>query len=439
MARTGPLLLLAALLATARPGSAAADATRPAAAGAVAVAILGLEAVDAPEEAAEAVTVLLRQRAAAHGGVRLLSGAKELVEVKLIFGCMEERPGCLAQAGHSLGADRILYGSVRRARDVNGYTVVLKELDVKAGRIDRFVSDVVPGRTLHKESAELVRLVQRWLDVLLLKDLHGGVQIGSEPPGCQVMLDGVDVGKTPLVLHDVPTGQHVAVLALPGYEQVVRSFEVKGGLVHDLDVKMARRGQPAGGLVEAGPAPPPSDRGRPLRLTSYFLFGAAALAGAVSIYTWRTYVGDQDKARAGLDTLQMNLPGAGPEVNDFFHSPDRLSSCQPPPELTRRAMDNATTLGALNDYLDHCEHGKTYASASTGLLATMGSLALLGVVTYIVGHRLGHPGRKSGPDDAYKANTAASSRPSWLYTPRLQLVSPTIHQSGGGLNLSFQF
>jgi hypothetical protein len=429
MSRTLMISIAALALLGLRPGAAASPTAE------VAVAALTLDAVDVPAEAAQVLTEALRQRLRATPGVRLLPG-KDLVEVKLVFGCLDEKPACLAQAGRSLGADRLLFGSVRKPAGP-GYTVVLKQLGVGSGRIEKFISDVVPQRVFHKESTELAQLVKRWLDIVLISGLRGGVQITTEPPGAEVVLDGMRVGKAPLILEDVLTGSHVAEITLPGYEKVVRSFTVPGGMVHTLNVTLAPRGQKAPRpLIEVPPPTEPArrghDPGRPLRIASYFLLGAAALAGGVSIYTWRTYVNDQEPARSALDVLQMRFGNASPEVSEFFRQSDRLSSCHPPDRLVMDAMADPMTATAYNNYMDHCRHGRTYAAATTGLVATMGSLALLGVATYIVGYRLGRPGHKTGPDDAYK-------RASWLYTPRLQAIAPTASAQGGGVNLSFQF
>jgi hypothetical protein len=444
------LLLITALVSFARP--ARAD---------VAVAVLGLDAIDIPEETAALITDALRARAEKSQGVRLLPG-KELAEVKLIFGCMDEKPVCLAQAGRSMGADRLVYGSLRRPRGASTYTLVLKQLSVRADQVDRFVSEPVPARVLTQGNAELSALAQRWLGVVLLNGLLGGLEITSDPPGAQVTLDGVAVGQAPLQLRDVAAGSHVAQLTLPGYAPMVRTIEVKGGLTHEVHVALARRGAPAPDKDKAraqaasahhdkaqerekqrpappapqAAAPPPQSKrarqGRDLKIASYFLIGAAAVAGGVSIYTWRTYSDEQAPARQALDVLQMNV-ASSPEVNAFFQSADRLSSCEPPAELTMRAMMNPTTVTAYNQYLEHCRRGRTHATATNAMWATMGSLALLGVASYVLGDQLSRAAKKA------ESKAQASGKPPWLYTPRLTLISPVVNNKGGGVNLSFEF
>src|SRR5262245_21263064 len=82
------------------------------------VAVLGIEPVDVPEQPTQAVTDALRQRAAGTPGIRVVPG-KDLVEMKMIFGCDGEQATCMAQAGRSLGADKLLYGTLKTAGKSN--------------------------------------------------------------------------------------------------------------------------------------------------------------------------------------------------------------------------------------------------------------------------------------------------------------------------------
>src|SRR5262245_37301689 len=73
------------------------------------VAVLGIEAVDLPHSFAQQLTDALRQKAAATPGLKLLPG-KDLIEMKMVFGCDGETPSCMAQAGKALNAEKLLYG-----------------------------------------------------------------------------------------------------------------------------------------------------------------------------------------------------------------------------------------------------------------------------------------------------------------------------------------
>src|SRR5688500_16023360 len=79
-------------------------------------AVLGLEAIDVPHTLTDEMSEQLRQRVAAAKEMQLVSG-KDLVEVKLVFGCADEAASCMAQAGKSLDAHKLIYGSVKRSGD----------------------------------------------------------------------------------------------------------------------------------------------------------------------------------------------------------------------------------------------------------------------------------------------------------------------------------
>src|SRR5256885_11482732 len=105
------------------------------------VAVLGIEPVDVPEQLSQAVTDALRQRAASTAGIRVVPG-KDLVEMKMIFGCDGEQATCMAQAGRSLGADKLLYGTLKKATKNGSHVVAaLKLLDVNTGVIEKFVNE----------------------------------------------------------------------------------------------------------------------------------------------------------------------------------------------------------------------------------------------------------------------------------------------------------
>ena len=77
---------------------------------------------------------------AATKGYQLLQG-KDLVEVKLVFACPDEAPGCMSQAGKTLGASKLIFGNVKHAG--SDYLVTLKLLDVNRAVVESFTADAV--------------------------------------------------------------------------------------------------------------------------------------------------------------------------------------------------------------------------------------------------------------------------------------------------------
>ena len=57
----------------------------------------------------------------------------------------------------------------------------------------------------------------------------GALFVDSHPSGAQVFVDGALVGRTPLLLNDVRSGEHRVRLALPMHRTWATSVDVTGG------------------------------------------------------------------------------------------------------------------------------------------------------------------------------------------------------------------
>lgn len=124
--------------------------------------ILNLESVGVSPELGIAVTDALRRQLDQLSGVQVSS--QDMVEVKLVFGCVDEKPGCLARAGRQLGVARLIYGKLRPQPDHSDRAVVaLYQLNVGLGAIENSFEEAVPLQALSNGSAELDGLSQRWL------------------------------------------------------------------------------------------------------------------------------------------------------------------------------------------------------------------------------------------------------------------------------------
>jgi hypothetical protein len=213
-------VLLASLTISGRPALAADDTATP-------TVVLGLEALEgAPDAAASAITDALRQRVAATKGYQLLQG-KDLVEVKLVFACPDEAPGCMSQIGKTLGASKLIFGNVK----VSGsdYLVTLKLLDVDRGAVESFTADVLPKS--RAEPSALRSMAPGWLAKLSGKG-GGALRIRSNLAGAAVSLDGTRVGTTgaePVVVSDVAPGRHEVAVEKSGYTKTKQEFTLAAG------------------------------------------------------------------------------------------------------------------------------------------------------------------------------------------------------------------
>ena len=108
------------------------------------IAVLGLEVIDksgTPSNDdvtfAKNLTEGLRGRAKISGPYTLApTGDKELIDLKLLKGCDDEKPSCMSSIGGDLNADFLIYGSVTKKSKGN-YDISVAFLDVHAGKRER--------------------------------------------------------------------------------------------------------------------------------------------------------------------------------------------------------------------------------------------------------------------------------------------------------------
>ena len=207
------------------------------------IAVLGIEATDgAPDAVAAALTDALRQRATGERGMRLVPG-KDLIEVKLIFSCPDEAPSCMADAGKSLGASKMIFGSVKKSLG-DSYVVTLKLLDVGRKQIDNWVAE--PVSRAQATPGAVRQPVQKWFAQLTGQSAMGTVRIRGDVPGTAVALDGAPVGvigSEDLVLNGIPAGRREILASKPGYPPVRREVNVVAGSSADVVIEMAATAQ----------------------------------------------------------------------------------------------------------------------------------------------------------------------------------------------------
>lgn len=88
---------------------------------------------------------------------------------------------------------------------------------------------------------------KRGKNLLIARDLissAGMVTVESRPTDALVILDGEQVGQTPLSLEDVPGGEHTVQLVKRGYATVFRRFDTTDGSKGEVEVRLPKRGVP---------------------------------------------------------------------------------------------------------------------------------------------------------------------------------------------------
>ena len=413
---------------------------RAAWADATTLAVLGIEPIEAPESLAVQLTDALRRQAAAMPGVKLVQG-KDLIEIKMIFNCDNEHPNCMSQAGKSLGADKLLYGLIKRHGGRKSTTVVvgLKVLDVHSGVIEKFVNETVHTRDLGRSAVGA--LASRWLNALI-EISKPSLTVTSDPPGSNVSYDGQSMGRTPVTLRDLAPGPHTIVVSQTGYLPYTKTVELKPGGSHEVVVSLEKekvavvtpppvvkpppvviKPPPVAvvtppPIVEPPPPITPPHPGRALRIIGFTAVGAAVVMGGVAIYTWRHYSDLQDTTHNELVQIRdatAAMPGRpNPQEAAFFNSP----SCSPPASLAGTPL--------VTQYKNDCSSGTTFANTTTALWVVSGILAAGGVTAIIIGER-----------QAAKARQGERSA-GRLLRESLQ-VAPVVSTRGGGLTAAFEF
>jgi hypothetical protein len=296
---------------------AALSAPGPALAADAAVAVLGVEASEgAPEALASTLTDALRQRVSATKGFHLVPG-RDLVEVKLVFSCPDEAPSCMAQAGKSLGAVKLIFGSVKRLAG-DSYLVTLKLLDTTRVIVDAFV-----GEQLSKSQATgagALRVpVQKWFATLTGQGGAGSVRVRGDVIGASVALDGTPsgtIGTDDLPISSVTPGKHDLVVTKPGYDPVRKEVLVASGETAQVSISMTRS---AGSAVGGGPGGgPPLGGGADNRFEDRE--GHTALKTATWLVLGAGVVGVALGVKFGLDVQKINS-----DLDGF-----RRFACPPP-------------------------------------------------------------------------------------------------------------
>jgi hypothetical protein len=302
----------------------------------VAVAVLGVEASEgAPDTLATGLTDALRQRVSSTKGFRLVPG-RDLVEVKLVFSCPDEAPSCMAQAGKSLGAGKLIFGSVKKSVGDN-FVVTLKLLDTTRGVVDTWVAEQITKT--QSSGAALRGPVQKWFATMTGQGGAGTIKVRGDVIGASVALDGTPygtIGTDDMLVGGVTPGKHEITVSKIGYESVRREVSVSSGETAHLDVSLPRS---AGSAPPALLPPPPGSASlsRPVDEAVRNDGTEPASRSALKTATWAVLgagvVGVAFGVKFGLDVQQINN-----DLDPYRRFPCGAGTCNsmtlPAPPLT---------------------------------------------------------------------------------------------------------
>ena len=378
------------------------------------VAVLGVEAVDAPTNRAVCLTELLKGQVKQAPGHTLAPG-KDLDEIKLVFGCVDEKPACMARAGKSLQAAKLLWGSLRKGPA--GYLLSVKVLDVAAGKVVKEVSENIAKRALDDNCAsDAVGNMAR----SIFATNKGSIKVGANVSGAQVMLGPTVIGLTydmPIVLKDLPPGQYKIVIRKDGYHTWERMVVIKGGQVLEISAELREIGK--------GPTPGPGGEEGPKSGSTRLGWKIAFWSSAAITVGMATGMGVSGSQVQGVedDKNQFIIDYRGREKNYQLLTDDQ--------DVCAQTLTSAKEQGVLNEICDKGKGKATLTNVFLGLtLAAAAASGFFYYKAYMDKEAPAEPAEDDGSGVEMEKTGEASAR--WM-------LSPTAGPHGAGLGFQMEF
>lgn len=321
------------------------------------IAVLGLEGKGVPTDVVHRFSRAIIQPVARAPGYRLVPGMA-LDEVKLVFGCVRERPRCMARVGKNLQVANLLWGSVRGSS--KRYTVTLKLLEVSSQRVTAVKRAKFAGLDALNPVAGASRLVRT-----LLGGSVGALQIISAANPADVLVDGHLVGRTEngrLVVRDLAPGPHALAVHYEGHTWR-RQVSVTAGSTTDVHVELsATSAVPSAELADSDGA---SNTGWQV---AFWTTAALALGAGIALIPNGLKVSSLEEDK---QSEIERLTGADSGLSDAEKAEVSAKGC------------NAPAYPSTGDLRQICNDGKSHAIWQNVLIGvTAGLAALSGVFAY---------------------------------------------------------
>jgi hypothetical protein len=378
----------------------------PTAVRAESVAILGLESIRAPARDVALLTEALQKRLDASG--RVVVPGKDYVEMRLVHGCKDASDGaCLARAGRSLVADKLVYGAVRGDQGDDKLHLSLRLLNVGNETIERYLADVAltPADLGFDTVDETARRI--------LVELFGGdklpiLKVTSDPSGAEVTVDDQPQGTTPVTIDTLSAGAHTVTVQRPGLLPSTKLVKLRLDQTEQVKLKLVDERLP-----------------RKLNTAGAVLAAAGGALGVAAILIWQLRIVPLgDRAHDALVTIDSENPQYTRSYPNFFRDPDGSSSPCRLPSDPSSTDPNRNPPASGQNYENLCREGTRYSNLNIGLWVGTGVLAAAGITSLIIGSRF-HP--------------VAKKRAEGGFTPRLRALAPSVGLKSGGVSATFEF
>ncbi len=260
----------------------------PSAALAQGVNVLGLQSLEGDDEFARNLTGALRYAVGQIPEWTLAAEEVTLSQMLLVHGCDSPTAVCLGQIANSLGAEKLVYGTVQRSSRGSSYRfqVSLGLFDARTGTtVEQAGSSLASQRT---DIDDLRGPARDFAQRLAGRHTVGTLRVVTPVEGATVFVDGHEVGTVEggeFVLETDPGVRRVRVEA-PGYAPHEQQLSISVSQVAVVEARLSGSGGAfADGLGlgdehEDGVDDPIPDWIHPL------LFGLGAAAGVLQVVAW---------------------------------------------------------------------------------------------------------------------------------------------------------
>ena len=174
-------------------------------------------------------------------------------------GCVTDE--CIIEIGRELSANYVVNGSINKIG--KSFQINIKLVDMEQGEMTEKVTDRVKGGAeelfdgIEKLSLELVRRIVsasgggasapvQSMTESTVTLAYGIIEVTTTPSKANIVIDGQEVGLSPLRKENIVTGQHRIVIVLPGYETITKIVNVVEGKSSNVDEILAPQ---TGGLT----------------------------------------------------------------------------------------------------------------------------------------------------------------------------------------------
>lgn len=387
--------------------------------------VAGIDPGPAPTDRAACLGEHLRRQVSLAPGYDLIPG-KDIDEIKLLFGCEDLAPECMAKAGQSMQVEKLLWGRLESGR--SGYVLIVILLDVSSGRVEKSAEEPITRATLKSTcgAQAVTRLASG-----LLATRRSTLTVRVNVAGARVTVGPRFVGVTEdqdLALRDLLPGTHLVQVKRQGYRTFEERITLRPGEERVLNVALDPEG---GTLAAATPAdgapgtPPPPPRGKLGWKVAFWTSAVATVGLAVGLGV----------SGAKVMSLEADKENLIREYRSRIRSEDALPKessdiCGNPQQSPGGDKLNESEVSRLNDI---CSDGKNMALTTNVLIGVTAGVAVLSGIFYYMAYI-----SKEAPAPAPPVEAARSRRGSETSKVQWQ-VSPSLGPEGAGLGFQLAF